>query len=301
MLLTACGKELKIEVYNEDGTPVSNADVKVDYVDGGSLKTVEGKTNQNGIFISQGEEVTHRVELFVTKDGYYPSKFRHRYANALSNKAEGLFKLTLRKKGVPAPMYAKRVDMIFPTVGNEYGFDLEKGDWVQPHGQGKKNDIFFLVEKKVTDRFNRQSRLKVRFGSDHDGILIDESLVSGSVYQQEKMADPEAVFGQEIEIHRVRSSNKMNYPAPKHNYVFRARSKMNKQGDLMSANYGRILGGIYLATGYTQEDGCAVRFTYFYNPKSNDFNLEFDRKLNLFTDLKREELISERQPSMKVQ
>lgn len=299
MLMTACGKELKIEVYDEGGNPVSEVSVRVDYVDAGPLKIVKGITNEKGVFISQGKKVHHRVELFVSKEGYYTSKFEHQYANALPNTAEGVFKLTLRKKGVTVPLYAKRVNMIFPSVGNEYGFDFEKGDWVQPHGKGKKSDVFFLAEKKVLNMFNGQNRLKVRFPNNCDGLLIDQTWIPGSLFQQKKTADPQAKYEQAIEIHRVWSSDKMNDPAPKHNYVFRARSKINKQGDLVSASYGRILGGIYLATGYTQEDGCAVRFTYFFNPKSNSLNLEFDRKLNLFKGLTRDEHIPEAIPNMK--
>jgi len=301
MLMAACGKELKIVVFDEEGLPVSNADIKVNYVDAGPLKIVKGTTNEKGVFISHGDKVAYRVELFVSKEGYYTSKFRHKYANALSNKAEGVFKLTLRKKGKMVPLYAKRVNMIFPSVGVEYGFDFEKGDWVQPHGKGQKSDVFFLAEKKVINMFNGRNRLKVRFPGGHDGILQDKTWVPGSVFQQQKMANPQVKYEQKIEISRVWGSDKKNSSAPWFNYVFRTRSKMNKQGDLLSANYGRILREIYLASGYTQEDGCAVRFTYFYNAKPNDLNLEFDRKLNLFKKLKREEHIPEGIPGMRVQ
>lgn len=298
MLMNACGKELKIEVIDEEGVPISGADIKIDYVDIGPPKIVNGVTNAQGVFISRGEKVAHRVELFVTKDGYYTSKFRHKYANALPNTAEGVFKLTLRKKGKPSPMYAKKVNMIFPSVGDEYGFDFEKGDWVKPHGKGEISDVYFLAEKTVKSRFNRKSRLKVIFPNGNDGIIIDKTWVPGSVYQQVKRANIKAPYERKIEIKHTRSSNKMNNLPPAHNYVFRVRSKAKKNGENISANYGRIFGGFFLATGFTQEDKCAVRFMYFFNPKPNDTNLEFDRKLNLFKNLKREEFIPEREPAM---
>lgn len=299
MLMSACGKELKIEVSNEDGSAILNADIKVNYVDGGELKIVKGATNEKGVFISQGEKVAHRVELFVSKEGYYTSKFRHKYGNALPNTGEGIFKLILRKKGKMTPLYAKRVHLLLPSLGKKYGFDFEKGDWVTPHGKGVVADMFFHAEKKVTDMSNYRAVLTCEFANENSGIAIDPTWIPGSLYQQVKIADTKETFLSRLSIIREQVGFRESTNTPLHNYVFRTRTKIDKGDKLESANYGRILGGIDALPATAEPGVFAVNFMYFYNPEPNDPNLEFDRKLNLFKKLTREEHIPESTPAMR--
>lgn len=298
MLMSACGKELKIEVSNQDGTPVSGADVKVDYVDGGALKIVKGTTNEKGVFISNGEKVAYRVEVFVEKNGYYTSKFRHQYATALPKDAEGVFKVTLRKKGKMVPLCAKRVNMIFPSLKKEYAFDFEAGDWVKPHGKGQRGDVFFWADKSINNQGDREGVLKIRYPNKKDGLLIDKTWIAGSVYQQAKEANSDAKYIQNSDIKHMRFAHKMNTSPPNYNYIFRVRSETDSHDKLLKAHYGRILGGLFLATGFAQDQLCAVRFMYFFNPKSNDLNLEFNPRLNPFNPLTIDERIPEATPRM---
>jgi hypothetical protein len=294
--MTACGKELRIKVYNEDGTPLSDANVVVRYVGSGPPIVNDGKSDENGVFMSHGKEAAYYIELFVDKEGYYTSKFRHQYATALRKNAEGDFKVTLRKKGEASPLYAKRVHLLLPSLNKKYGFDFEKGDWVSPHGNGAIADLFFHAEKKVVDMSNYRAVLTCEFTTNDDGIAVDSTWIPGSTYQQMKQIDPKGKFANRLKIVREQKGAKGGFNTPLHNYVFRVRTITDTQGVIKSANYGRFLGGIDALPATAEPDAFAVDFVYFYNAKPNDLNLEFDRKLNLFKNLTNDEHVSESIP-----
>jgi hypothetical protein len=60
-------------------------------------------------------------------------------------------------------------------------------------------------------------------------------------------------------------------------YFLRTRVRLDRDGNIASANYAKIMGDFLVAT-----KGGQVAFTYYFNPLPNDRNLEFDPKKNLF-------------------
>jgi hypothetical protein len=60
-------------------------------------------------------------------------------------------------------------------------------------------------------------------------------------------------------------------------YFLRTRVRLDRDGNIASANYAKIMGDFLVAT-----KGGQVAFTYDFNPLPNDRNLEFDPKKNLF-------------------
>ena len=63
-------------------------------------------------------------------------------------------------------------------------------------------------------------------------------------------------------------------------FAFRTRVKLDKNGDIKEANYGKIYGPINYGNGVRK-----IQFTYYFNPTPNDRNLEFNPKANLFKNL----------------
>jgi len=55
---------------------------------------------------------------------------------------------------------------------------------------------------------------------------------------------------------------------PNRNFYFRVRTKLDENGNVVSARYGKIYGDL-------------AQFTYYFNPTLNDRNVEFDPKQNL--------------------
>jgi phage-related protein len=59
---------------------------------------------------------------------------------------------------------------------------------------------------------------------------------------------------------------------PNRIYLFRVRTALDQQGNVVSARYGKIYGDF-------------MQFTYYYNPTPNDRNIEFNPKQNLLGGL----------------
>ena len=59
----------------------------------------------------------------------------------------------------------------------------------------------------------------------------------------------------------------------------RVRTSLDPDGRVAQANYVKLYGDF-------------PKFTYYFNPQSNDRNIEFDPKRNLFTKLKTEEQVT---------
>jgi hypothetical protein len=55
---------------------------------------------------------------------------------------------------------------------------------------------------------------------------------------------------------------------PNRNFYFRVRTALDHQGNVVSAQYGKIYGDL-------------AQFRYYLNPTPNDRNIEFDPKQNL--------------------
>ncbi len=67
---------------------------------------------------------------------------------------------------------------------------------------------------------------------------------------------------------------------PKRNFYFRVHTKLDENGNVVSACYGKIYGDL-------------AQFTYYYNPTLNDRNIEFDPKQNLIHDARSYEQVSQ--------
>jgi len=60
-------------------------------------------------------------------------------------------------------------------------------------------------------------------------------------------------------------------------FFLRTRVLLDKQGNIVSANYAKVMGDFFLDAKHS-----CVSFAYYFNPTPNDRNLEFDPKKNLF-------------------
>ena len=144
------------------------------------------------------------------------------------------------------------------------------GDWVAPYGKGVNTDIVF------TEEFNKNSvtdfyyKLTVSFPNAGDGIQEFDApalIQNATMGQSDLRSLHEApADGYQSQYEQNRSSN-LN-----RNYYFRVRTKLDENGKVMSACYGKIYGDF-------------MQFTYYLNPTPNDRNIEFDPKQNLLGGL----------------
>ena len=121
----------------------------------------------------------HDVSCRFRKSGYYDS--RHTYVvtgRAKPALVDGKWQpwgkretVVLKRIRNPVPMYVKEVDTLIPVLAKPMGYDLEKGDWVAPHGKGLVPDFLFTAAGRYGGKWDVDIDLALRFSSPSDGIV----------------------------------------------------------------------------------------------------------------------------------
>ncbi|GGB20778.1 hypothetical protein [Agarivorans gilvus] len=130
---------VKVKVVDQDGQPVHNAKVVMNFM------LSQGSNDFDGFTDKQGEVSALRFSQFgvmigVEKDGYYTSSIRR------TNYGDQNLTMELRQKKQPTAMYAKQLVLPLPKKKEVMGFDFEQGDWVTPYGKGITAHIFFYLD-----------------------------------------------------------------------------------------------------------------------------------------------------------
>jgi hypothetical protein len=277
-----------LKVVDDDGKPVAEADAWVVYMlpprpgqtsydKLGSAK-IEGLTDTNGVFSashsSSSQSLAWGLGIHVQKTGYYPTYLNYQLylpdqfdAQKVYANHNPTLEMVLKKIGKPIPMYAKNIESLrVPELNKAIGYDLMIGDWVGPYGKGINAELFFT--EKHTDPQSGYI-LSMSFPNPGDGIqeftVPDAEKGSGL-----RSAHAAPVDGYQSEVAQTEMTN------PKRNFYFRVRTKLDENGNVVSARYGKIYGDL-------------AQFTYYLNPTINDRNVEFDPKQNLLKNLKSNE------------
>jgi len=283
--------KVTIKVLGEDGVPIEGANVGVgfNYNTGWGTNSEgrQGLSDGKGLFAASGQGNGH-ISYGADKEGYYDSYYGYDFQKlgpfGWEPKNPELI-VVLRKIGNPAPMYARdttKSPVEIPVVDKDVGFDLVKFDWVAPYGAGVHSDFVFHLKRQFVEWNNQNSSLVLIFSNKNDGILrIDENLQYGSDFKLPRFA-PEKGYVNKLElfIHAGPNGYKTNVKRSD-NYIFRIRSKV-KDGELVEAMYGKILGSLDFSTVGTKT--ATIHFKYYLNPDGTR-NLEYDPERNLFTGL----------------
>ncbi len=264
------------KVTGEDGNPIVGANVAVSYTipvspgsDQPTYGEVKGLTDTNGMFRASHTDSSLDLGVVVEKVGYYTTHIGHQFYFDEKNRHPS-FTLLLKKIGKPIPMYAKQIDSIkFPEFNKAIGYDLMIGDWVGPYGKGINSD--FLFTENHTDAKSGYT-FTVSFPNPGDGVqgfTRDWNQgVSGLLSLREAPTDGYQPKYEQSQM-----------PNPDRIYYFRVRTKLDGNGNVVSAHYGKIYGDF-------------MQFRYYLNPTPNDRNIEFDSKQNLLGGLQSFEGIS---------
>ena len=141
-----------------------------------------------------------------------------------------------------------------------------------PHGKGVRSDIIFHAESdNPDDAFNYNYNLTVTFPNEKDGIQTFTSPEGYGSQLKSAQQAPAAGYDPKWVQTRRRTTDKIiewNYDTNR-KYYFRVRTVLDKDGNIVSALYGKIYGDF-------------LQFTYYLNPTSNDRNIEFDPEKNRF-------------------
>ena len=221
--------------------------------------------------------------------------------------------LRLKKKRNPIPMYAKKLshgrlpeEFRVPGFDREKNdfvetpaktftvvWDLEKSDWVKPHGTGEIADFIFTIhrmerKKYVGDSWGHEylasgATVEISFSNDGDGLIPypvpEEDRHRGLRMPYEAPEDGYGPIAPKVNTCQGRGRSKSNLVKDM-NYFFRVRTVRDQSGKIISARYGKIYGEFFF--------GCSasyIDYTYYLNPTPNDRNIEFKPGSNLLTDL----------------
>jgi hypothetical protein len=266
-----------IRVLDEAGQPVADSKAEMDWNVNAPDLTVtfgksEGLTDTNGIF-KTSHEANGSTDLGfgASKAGYYSTRASHEIAplnDSDTAKWNHNVTLVLKKIWKPIPMYAKQIDSLkIPEMNKAIGYDLMVGDWIGPYGKGVNTDLFFT--EKHTDPQSGYI-LSVSFPKPGDGIqefdvpALIQNAVNGASDLRSSQNAP--IDRYQREVSQTETTN------PNRNFYFRVRTKLDENGNVVSAHYGKIYGDL-------------AQFTYYFNPTPNDRNVEFDPKQNMLGGL----------------
>jgi hypothetical protein len=266
-----------IKVVDETGLPVKGTSVTVFYdpisqdtnVD---LGKITGFTDTEGAFTASHHDRTYGLRFLVEKEGYYSTDINDDFHGVFSpEKLNRNLNFVLKKVGKPTAMYAKRINSLtVPAFNRAIGYDLMIGDWVGPYGKGINADLFFT--EKHTDPQSGYI-LSISFPKPGDGI--QEFTVPDAEKGSGLRSSHEAPVGSyQPEAAQTEMTN------PSRNFYFRVRTKLDENGNVVSARYGKIYGDL-------------AQFIYYFNPTPNDRNVEFDPKQNLLGGIQSFEQVSQ--------
>ncbi|MCX7747228.1 MAG: Ig-like domain-containing protein [Clostridia bacterium] len=285
--------KVTIKVTDNDGNPVPNASVTVrfDYPKGfgmgwgTSSKFVDGVTDKDGLY-SLTKATPRRWFYMIRKEGHYLSgetyEFKDKTAGIVWWPWNPFMEIKLKKQINPTQMYAKNTTAIkIPAVDTPVGYDLEKGDWVAPHGKGIISDFVFTFKVRFVKNDDWDVSYTLTFSNEQDGIQ-EYSIPAGN--QSEYFwpyEAPEDGYKKEVNWSAFyhpggwSGVNKSDYKEDR-KYIFRVRSKIDEKGNIIEAKYGKINGDIVLSFGgYTG-------FVYYFNPTGSR-SLEFGGNLFKFS------------------
>ena len=276
-------------VLSEDGNPVTNAVVKTtterDRLNMSWTKPIKMKTwtvssGKDGRAISAFTCHSGYFEVEVSAKGFYPERLRDQhfaiklnsnYSSYIFLEREKELSITLRRVINPVNMVVHRFpEKTFPRRSGKFGFDLERCDWTAPFGAGKVADITFTYNLIVTNDVARCAGL-LSFNASGGAYKLKKhkstSLVS--VYE----ADSNATYRTEFPFSSYCSYKDCgDYGAVRvaeddEYLVFRTRIVKDDNGNIVSANYGKIYGAIRTVGFFGAK-------AIYFNPTPNDTNLE---------------------------
>ena len=258
----------------ETGGTLTNASVMV-YNDGWETKQVD----KNGFCTFETQGMSFGWKGTAKLEGYYNSKPRAEYKsiNHALNRWEPwnpTIEVRMRKKKNPVAMATQKIDrQMIPVWEQSVGFDLEKGDWVAPYGKGVTSDFIFTVKKAPGIS---GALCEITFSNAMDGI---------QEYVPTKAMDSEYIFPYLAPLNNYASSlyrekvytdkNGLNFrsnakPDTEINHIFRVRTVVNEQGNIVKACYGRIQGELRISSKGR------LYFKYWFNPVPNERSLEWN-------------------------
>ena len=279
--------QAQVKVVDNKGQPVGGANVTIGFYGSQQpfetigMKSISGITGKDGVFTSSGASPSVSLFFGASKRGYYKAHTEKSFPADRNNGPQSKINVELMLKAMvnPIAMYSRKINQNLPVHNSPLGFDMIKGDWVKPYGQGETSDILVTKNKIFKSSEDYDGSIVVYFPNVKEGIQLysPSDLERTSSYKSPYEA-PDS--GYQFKMKRVNIATP-GQPAnfeydPSRIYLFRIRCVLDNNGNIKSAYYGKMYGDF-------------MNVQYCLNPNANDRNIEYDISRNLFRNLKRSE------------
>ena len=278
--------KINLRVVDEQGCPVPHAQVlyslsrKIEQYD-----YFDGKADKNGCFLVEGF-TRQFLNYGARHDGYYGSGYRVDCIN--SSTKEDAYNSDVQKTVILKRIESKadlvvydpqRNDVKIPALDKWLPLDLEMFDWVAPIGRGKHEDVLlrFSYAKGNASVWDYSAKMELSFTNNPYAGAYVKAKDDWSELKSDKKADTNANFKSMIEFGEViRPDGKDNrcWLGEDSYLIYRTRTKVDEEGKLVSAHYGKIYG--LWSSGKSNVRlplGC-------FNPRENDPDIEDDRQVH---------------------
>lgn len=151
--------KLNLHVVDDEGNAVSNAQVRCSMsMLSGDWNRDSGLTDADGRACIEGTTDGHEIRLSVAKDGYYCSERKICFGGMVKPREVRFNRwqpygeeitVTLYPIRNPAKVVRIYKTISFPKTGERCGLDLDRGDWVAPHGKGVSADVWLCARWDV--------------------------------------------------------------------------------------------------------------------------------------------------------
>lgn len=272
-IFTVGDVEVIAKIIDEEGNAITNANFHIQYYHGNEFKHETATSNQDGVArLTFTSSKSTDYSYMADAAGYYRSE---RFNQHIRFK-EWFFpvyqikhidkqinnEIVLRKIINPVPMEIASfpAGKKFPKIGDDIFFDLEKMDWLPPHGRGKIGDI--RLKCKLDEKENRYVGTVLEFVGRGCGAVIipvnNNSLLK-SPYKADPVADYKNTYYFDMKTAQDYSEGCL---------IARVRTVFNDKDEIVSSHYVKIynlaLWGAIKSTGI------------YFNPIPNDTSLECD-------------------------
>ena len=280
----ARAKEI-LRVVDQDGLPVMNARIYGSFWPGDNGKKyilVDGLTDVNGEYVAEGMS-KWKLTYQVTKAGHYMSNGVVDYLAAtnvpviINGKWQpygSIRTVVLKKIKNPGKLHAFPVSLRrcrIPKFDKWLGFDFECSEWVAPYGKGRSVDVLLRFSAMRKELHDYKYVMDVSFTNNpYAGAYLmkkDRSSDLTTSYIVDTNSIYNASFSYVIE-QTPGNRRHWDFLDADSYLVFRTRTRVDKDNNLIGAHYGSIHGPWRSGTEFIiLSDGC-------FNPVENDVNIE---------------------------
>ena len=260
---------LTVQVLGLDRQPVTNAHVAMGFAVSERSDVpgipAEGVTDSSGRF-SATERGIGLVSGSVTKGGYYRTSFQRDFDRTGGTV---VVEVVLKARTNPIPMFAKWAELSIPSMNQWYGYDLVAGDWVNPGGKGKTNDMLFKIEGVTNSPSDTDTTMFLAFSTATDGVIAAPGSGGGSEFRMLQEA-PDTGYENGRQWHRKHTGTTFVTDCRRDmNYYFRVRSSTNTQGEVVGL-YGKVHGEIGDRSFVYYLNPTAVSYTHLTLPTNRE-------------------------------